>query len=280
MSRAGRVLLCVALGLAATACVTRPVERVVFEEDLTTIKLRSHKRLGSIVEKGYGHPFTISPVRAAHILSRIDVRRQEDGETKRIAAIPTESLYLIGEGLADALGKADENQEVVVMSIRRTKRLGIFDRKFLTSFVAYRRDDFLYLHLGSLDWEIEPIREDRLPAPQIGKPSGKFQVVPSPEMQLVDSGSLAVAWRDPIFARPTRTRVTPGGRVVRRTILMESEEEVVDEPQPDVLPTNLSGDALRKLADLEDARRRGEISEAEYNLERRRIIEADTQPAP
>ena len=41
----------------------------------------------------------------------------------------------------------------------------------------------------------------------------------------------------------------------------------------------VSPETLRKLADLEDTRRRGEISEAEYKLERRRIIELDA-PAP
>jgi hypothetical protein len=278
MPRAGRILVCALLALVASGCLTRPVEKTVFDEERTILKLRSYRRLGSVVPKGYEHPLTIAPVRVAHILSRLDVRRQEDGETKRLAAIPTELLYVIGDGLAQALAQADENQEIVVMSIRRAKRLGIFDRKYLTSFVAYRKGDFLYIHLGSLDWEIEPYREDRLPEPQIGKPSSKYQVVASPEMQLVDSGSVAVAWRDPVFAKPTRTRVTPGGRVVRRTILMESEGEAPDpEVQQEVLPVNLSSDALRKLADLEDARRRGELSEAEYNLERRRIIEADAQ---
>ena len=280
MPRAGRMLLCAVVVLAAAGCFSRPIEKTVFEEDRTTIKLRSHKRLGSVVAKEYEHPFTISPVRAAHILSRLDVRRKKDGEMKRLPAIPLGSLYLIGDGLAEALALANENQEVLVMSIRRSKRLGIFDRKYLTSFIAYRKGEFLYLHLGSLDWEIEPYREDRLPVPQIGKPSGKFQVVASPEMQLIDSGSVAVAWRDPVFAKPTRTRVTPGGRVVRRTILMESEEDAPEPAvQPGVLPANLSSEALRKLADLEDARRRGDVSEAEYNLQRRRIIELDA-PSP
>jgi hypothetical protein len=279
MRHAGRVLLCAVLALTVAGCFKRPVEEKVFDKDRTTIKLRSHKRLGTVVEKGYQHPFTISAVRAAHILSRLDVRTKVDGEQKRIVAIPLESLYLIGEGLAEALEEANENQEVVVMSIRRAKRLGIFDRKYLTSFVAYRKDGFLFLHLGVLDWEIEPVREDRLPVPQVGDPSSKYQVVPSTAMQLVDSGSVAVAWNDPIFAKPTRTRVTPGGRVVRRTILMETAEEELDpaaSQQPAALPADLSPETLRKLADLEDARRRGDVSEGEYRLERNRILELDS----
>lgn len=275
MPRAARILVCAVLALAASGCFTRPVQEKVFDEDRTTIYLRTHKRGSSVVEKGYRHPVTISAVRAAHILSRLDLRRKEGGEMKRVPAFPLESLYLIGEGLAEALAKANENQEVVVMSIRRAKRLGIFDRKYLTSFVAYRKGEFLYIHMGLSDWEIEPYREDRLPVPQIGKPGSGFQVVPSEAMQVVDRGGVAVVWNDPIFAKPTRTRVTPGGRVVRRTVLMESEEEAPPEPAPELIPANLAPETLRRLADLEDARRRGDVSEAEYDLERRRILAED-----
>lgn len=273
-----------ALGLAllATGCITRPIQDKVFEQDYTTIYLRSYKRGTSVVEKGYEHPFTLSPSRAAHILSRIDVRRAEGGEAKRVPAIPTESLYLIGEGLSEAFEKADPNQEIVVLSIVRTKRLGIFDRKHLTSFLAYRKDDTLYLHLGAVDWPVPPGREDRLPVPDIGSPSAKFRVIPSKGMSLIDTASVAVAWRDPIFAKATRTRITPGGRVVRRTILMESQEDTEETPPaeqtPAALPRDLTPETLRALADLEDARRRGDLSEAEYESERRRILEENAGP--
>ena len=52
----------------------------------------------------------------------------------------TDALYTVAEGLSKALAAADPNQEVVVMMIRDTKRWGIFDHDFLTSFVAYARD--------------------------------------------------------------------------------------------------------------------------------------------
>jgi hypothetical protein len=276
-----RNLPCAALALVllATGCVTRPIQDKIFERDYTTIYLRSYKRGTSVVEKHYQHPFTLSPARAAHILSRIDVRRT-DGDTKRTPAIPTESLYLIGEGLSEAFEKADPNQEILVQSIRRSKRLGIFDRKHLTSFLAYRQDDLLYLHLGVVDWPVPPGREDRLPIPDVGSPSSKFRVIPSKGMTLIDTASLSVAWQDPIFAKATRTRITPGGRVVRRTILMESpeatDEATPSEQTPAPLPGNLTPETLRALADLEDARRRGDLTETEYETERRRILQGDT----
>ena len=271
-----RILPRAALGLAllATGCVTRPIQDKIFEKDYTTIYLRSYKRGASVVEKGYQHPFTISPARTAHILSRIDVRQADE----RTPAIPTESLYLIGEGLSEAFAKAGPDQEILVQSIVRSKRLGIFDRKHLTSFLAYRQDDLLYIHLGVVDWPVPPGREDRLPVPEIGSPSSKFRVIPSKGMTLLDTASVSVAWRDPVFAKATRTRITPGGRVVRRTILMESAEdsdEVTPAEQPAPLPRNLSPETLRALADLEDARRRGDLSETEYETERRRLLEGD-----
>src|SRR5262245_19339249 len=194
-----RLLLCATLlcGLVpGTGCVTRPVEHQVFDRDFTTVSLRSYKRGTQIVDKGYQHPFTIASGRLAHILSRIDLRREDDGEAQRVPAIPTDSIYLIAEGLADALAKADQNQEVVVMSIRRTKRLGIFDRKFLTSLVAYRKDDLLYLHLGLSDWEIPPSREERLPPPRVGSPSKNIRIITSPGMTLVETASVSVTWGD------------------------------------------------------------------------------------
>jgi len=59
---------------------------------------------------------------------------------------------------------------------------------------------------------------------------------------------------------------------------MESPEEVdetADESGFERLPENLSSATLRELADLEDERHRGEITEAEYNTRRRQIIRSD-----
>ncbi|MGH3113173.1 MAG: hypothetical protein ACRDOP_06880, partial [Gaiellaceae bacterium] len=68
-----------------------------------------------------------------------------------------------------------------------------------------------------------------------------------------------------------------GGKVLRTTILMESEEEAPPAPRP-VLP-ELTPEQLRALADLEEARTEGKVSEAEYAAERNRILAPPT-PAP
>jgi hypothetical protein len=110
-------------------------------------------------------------------------------------------------------------------------------------------------------------------------------------MKMVDEQSLAIAWRNDIFARPTRTRVTPSGKMMRKTILMESE---VPEDDPDAgsdavekeaaeklnIPAGISAKTLRELADLEDKRQLGEISEYDYERQRRRILDADPSSSP
>ena len=259
--------------LLAAGCITRRED--VFREGTVDVFLRSEKRWRQILEKDYEHPVTISPVRTAHILSRIDLRTGANEGNQRVPAIPTELLLPIAEGVSKALAQADENQEVVVMAIRRFKRFHVFERKYLTSFVAYARDDRLYIHLAHSEWKIEQHRLDNIPEPRIGEHPMKFRLYSGTAMILVDAQSVAVEWRDPIFSRPTRTNILPTGEVTRKTILMESppEEWSSGEPAVDALPENLSPEQLRALADLEERRQQGQITEAEYREQRRRILE-------
>jgi hypothetical protein len=101
-------------------------------------------------------------------------------------------------------------------------------------------------------------------------------------MTLVDEQSVAVAWRNDIFQKPTRTRVSPTGEIVQRTILMESlpeESEASPPPQdPNALPAEMTPERLRALADLEDSRRRGELTETEYTIKKRAIMFPPADP--
>ena len=278
MRRTTGLALTALVALAGTACATR-TERVTVVDSLRLkIFLRGKTSGGEPVSRGYDHPKNISPVRMAHILSRIDLRTPANKGSKRVPAIGTDDLYPMATGIAQALSKANDGQVVVVMSEHSNKSLFIFDHFFLTSFLVYAKDDLVYIRLSRVEWEIPARRRERLPEPQIGDDLMKFVVLPSDAMTLVDRKSIAVDWRNPIFKKPMRTRITPGGRVVRRTILMEDfpEEEGVDvSPAEAALPDNLSGRTLRRLADLEDQRISGEISEAEYAARRRGIIRSD-----
>jgi hypothetical protein len=168
---------------------------------------------------------------------------------------------------------ADPNQEVVVMAIRDTKRWGIFDHDYLTSFVAYVKDDRLYIHLSRFNWEIPKRRDDRLPEPRIGDTPQRFRLYSGTAISLISDEAVAIDWRDDVFARPTRTRILPGGDVVRRDILLESPAEVEKVDDPLGMRDDLSPEQLRELADIEEARREGRITETEYRIRRRKILE-------
>ena len=292
--RSSRSAILALLGLVALAqasCITRPVKQEVYGEGGIEVFLRSDSRWFSTVEKGFEHPITISPVRVAHILSRIDLRPPEgflvafEEEKSRVPAVRTEALFAIGEGVSKALAAATPDQEVVVMAIRDTKRFGVFDHDYLTSFVVYARDDRLYLHMGNFEWEIPKRRQDRLPEPRAGRHPQRFKVLASDAMSLVNHQSVAIDWRDEVFARPTRTRVLPSGDVVRKTILLESPPEVEDVQDPVArMPDDLTPEQLRALADVEEDRREGRITETDYRARRRRILAPDppeeTAPPP
>jgi len=279
-------LLCL-LAVAVGAGCSTPVREDVFDQPPVKVFLRSEKswQFGPLVEKDFDHPVTISPVRMAHILSRIDARIAG----KREPAIPTDMLYPIAEGVSRALTRAGSEQEVVVMAIRKKRHLGIFDTDFLTSFVVYVRGPQLFVHLARLEWEVPQRQREKPEEPKVGAERMSFRVYPSEGMELVEKQGVAVSWRDEIFARPTRTKVLPTGKVVRKTILLESgvealpegEQEAADEVVPAPLPpTGLSPEQLRALADLEEARRAGEITEAEYVAQQQEIMEGGGPPAP
>jgi hypothetical protein len=262
---------------ALAGCTT--TAKTVFEQRGTTVKLQSKRG----EDLGLDHPVTIASVRLSHILSRVDVRLSVKEGQQRAPAIPLESLDLIANGLAEGLREAGPNQRVVVYSIRRLKSFKVFDHQYLTSFIAYLKGENLFLHLSRTDWEIPPRRENKLPEPRIGKFPSKFRIVPGTAMNFVDQQAVAVAWRDPIFSKPTRTRVSPSGKLMRRTILMESPEEEAEPSAPaageaSAIPPGTSPGALRTLADLEERRQRGEISELEYTQRRREILAADAPP--
>ncbi|MBW2715959.1 MAG: SHOCT domain-containing protein [Deltaproteobacteria bacterium] len=271
---------------ALAGCIT--TKKTIVNKKGITVQLVS--RRGDSV--ALNHPITIAPVRLYHILARIDIRLSVKEGQQRAPAFHLETLDVISQGLAQGLREAGPNQRVIVYSIRREKRFGIFDTNYLTSFVAYAHGDYLFVHLSRSDWEIPPRKQDRLPEPKIGKFPTKFRILPGKAMKMVDEQSLAIGWSDPVFQRPSRTRMTPSGQMVRKTILMESNEPDSVEPEGDSgsdsrgarpidtqsIPAGISPKILRELADLEEKRQRGEISEYDYEKQRNKILTPDPTP--
>jgi hypothetical protein len=278
MKRAFSIPLLAAL--LAAGCLTRSVSETVFEHDLTRVELRSQRKGSETLPKHFQHPLTISTARMAHILARIDIREGGE-ESERRAAIPLELLYVTADGMASAFAKAGPDQEIVVLAVERDRRFGIFERRRLTSLIAWVRDDLLELHLVHAGYEIPNKLETKLPEPRAGEQVMAFRVVPAQGMTLVGEQGLAVAWRDPVFQRPSRTRILRTGKITRREILMESPEPVAGPPPAaGALPAGLAPDTLRRLADLEESKKRGEITQVHYDLRREEILRADPAYLP
>jgi hypothetical protein len=161
----------------------------------------------------------------------------------------------------------------VVQALRSERRLGLFTQTFVTSFLAFvGPDDLLHLELSRLDWPVPKGSEDELREPVAGRELMAFRVLASEGVEPTGHQSVAIHWRDERFRNPTSVRVGPGGKVTRRTVLMEEEAPAAEaEPGAAQLPTD--PESLRALADLEEARRAGELTEAEYQRKRRALLE-------
>lgn len=265
-------LVTVAIG---TGCLTRPIKETVSEENGTEVLLRSYKSGTTTLKQGYKHPVEIAPVRMAHILSRIDMRAGDS--PSRVPFIPLETLYTIADGMSAALAKATPDQQVVVQSQRKIKSLLVFDHFYLTSLMAYTKGERLYIHLSRSDWEVDKRRNKTmgLPETQIGEYPLDFRLIVDTGMTLNDHQSVAVDWRNDIFRKPTRTRVTATGKVVRRQILMESLEDASVELRAPTVSAELTPQQLRDLADLEEARQDGKLSETDYQTRRGQILRGE-----
>lgn len=271
------VLALVVSALVFSGCFKRYPQVDVYSEGPVEVYLRSEARGFASVEKDFAHPLSIAPVRLAHILSRLEVAPRR-GDKERLTAIPTDLIFPVSEGVSDALARANPDQEVVVRVRRDTKHWGVFSHDYLTSLVVYARNESLYVHMSHHDWEIPRRRDERIPEPYVGFHPQRFEVIPGIAMARVDTQSVAIDWRNPIFDRPSTVQVLPTGEVVRKTILLESPPEAEDDvPETFDVPEGITPEQLRALADLEEARRAGAITESQYRARRRDILE---RPAP
>lgn len=263
-----RALLLLAFPLLLSGCITHTVTTRFYDNGAIRVFFRHQERSGDEIPRGYDHPATVSPERLAHVLALVDVETREDKTEVRRPAVASELLLPVAELLSGALAEASPNQEIAVVAVRKERRLGIFHRKYLTSFVAYMKDDSLFIHLSRVEWEVPKNDEDDLPEPHIGDRVMPFRALPARAMSSVGTQELAVRWRDPVFGEPLARR---GDEVRRRTVLMDSPIPQDERTAP--LPEGLSPETLRDLADLEEARQRGDITEHDYWTQREKLLQ-------
>lgn len=226
-------------------------------------------------DPGFEHPATVSAVRMSHILASLDVRfGDQEKKNARTAVVPVEAVYPLGELVSGALSKAKPNQEVVVSAQIRSRKLKVFTEKRLTSFIVYMKNDQLVFHIARVGFPVPKNPNERIREPKPGSEYQDFKVVRSRSIVPIAKQTVAVEWRDAAFRKADAIRLGPGGRVKRRTMLLEEPEEQAPEEAPSdtVNLSNLTPEALRRLADLEEERRRGAIGEAEYQARRREIL--------
>lgn len=274
-------------GLLAASCLgclgPRVLREPVYEQAGVEAYLRSYEVDGEVVPRGFDHPAIIAGVRLSHILAFVDVEIGKGEDATQEAAVAPQMIFATGDALSAALEQAGPDQEVVVRAVRHDRRFGIFTRKYLTSFLAHVEGGQLVLSFGHVDWEIPKARGgvasigDELPEPEPSKTQMRFRIVPNDAVQVRGTQTALVDWRDDRFRDPQQIRLLPTGEVRRRTILLQAPPEPESEAPADVdaVPSGLSPQTLRDLADLEEARRQGEISEAEYRERRRALLEAD-----
>jgi hypothetical protein len=257
-------LLVLATGVASATGCTRTVKTVVRDDGRVKVYLRHTVESFTEIDRAYQHPTTIAAQRLAHILGAIEVEVQGGKKRQMQAALHPKLLRPIANGLAEAFETANSGQQVAVMAIRKQQRLGVFHKKYLTSLIAFFRDDRLYIQFSRIEWEIPRNREDaKLPEPQPNEKQMPFRTIPAIKMKPLGAQGVVVRWRDNVFSAPVRRASSVGGDFNKRTLLLESPlpEAEADEG---IDAVNLEADTLRAIADLKEARRSGEITEAEY----------------
>jgi hypothetical protein len=269
------ILLCNALGGCATRSVRTPIiNRPGIEVDL----VRQVKGF-STESRGFEHPTIISSERMSHILNAVEVETRGEGvSTIRQPAFHPEIVKRTAKAMAEALAKADPDQEIGVQVVRKEMRLGIFHHKFLTSLLAYVDEGHLYLFLSRVDWPIPQNHEgEPLPKPRHDYSPMSFRVVGGEHLYYAGPQVLEIDWQNPVFRAAYHLPGSTDGTKRRREIIDESpipkeERDAAAGGKGTIGLEELSSEQLRALADLEDDRREGRITETAYQRARRQLL--------
>jgi len=271
------VLLVALLGVSA-GCATRVVREPLLKlTDIEIDLVREVKGFSTVQPRGFEHPAIISTERMRHILAAVEVEtRSADGIVIRQPAFHPDILDVLAERLAAAFAETTPDAELGVKVVRKEMRVGILHTKYLTSFLASIDEGYLQLRLSRVDWKIPKNKEDeRLPEPIPGEAPMDFRVVSGEPLFYAGPQALEIAWQDPAFRRPFRLPGSTSGEKRRREVLFQApipKEELDRERAKEAELENLSPEQLRALADLEEDRRAGRITELDYQRARRQVL--------
>jgi hypothetical protein len=273
------LLLCTTLLLAClTGCATRFSRHQIIDRRFTEVDLVTQvEGLFQTVAQGYEHPAIISQPRLINILNAVEVETpHEGGGFVREPALYPELVEPAATALAEALAQAGPDQAIAVKLIRKEAKIGVFHNKYLTSFLAYMKDDQLYIVLSRVNWLIPQSKETKkLPEPRPDQSPMNFRVVSGEHLFYAGPQALEIAWRDPVFRTPYHLPGTAGGEKRRREVLFQSpipKDELREASESATSIDELSAEQLRALADLEEDRSQGRITEAGYQRAKRHIL--------
>jgi hypothetical protein len=244
------VLLLATIVTLGGGCATRSVRESFVGRKNLDVDFVSEKQLfGGTIERGYEHPAIVSVERMSNVLGSIEV---------------------------DAFAKVGQDQEIAVKVVRKQSRLGLLHQKFLTSFLAHMEDGHLYVLLSRVEWQIPKSKEgDKLPEPRRDYAPMTFRVVSGDHVYYAGPRSLEIDWQNPVFRTTYRLPGSSGGEKRTREVLMDSPipKAELDEAAGDgVSIDQLSPEQMRALADLEEDRRAGRITETAYQRARRQLL--------
>ncbi len=259
------------LAALLVGCATKTVRVPISEAPDLMVALRSEERDGAPVPRGFSHPATISALRMAHVLARIDVRLSDaKGKDDQRRALPGELASGLAPVLSEAFARADGSQEIVVRAKRRERRLGIFSRTYATSFVTFvDAEGRLEVHFANVDRELPAGEDETLPEPQVGQPTHAFKVLPGPHIASLGPSGVAIDWRAELFRDPVAASESG-----RRTILFDSPVSQAELPSAPSDARPADTETQRALDALDADRRAGRISEADYQRRRSELLAA------
>ena len=258
-------------------CATRTVRHELINRQQVQVDLVREVAGFTVEKRGYEHPAIISEERLAHILGAIEVETVASGEgTIRQPAFAAEVVPETAEVLSEALRQASPDEEVGVKVIRRESRLGLFNKKFLTTFIAYVKDGYLYVLLRHVDFPIKESEEKKpWPDPKRDRTAMGFRVVTGEPIYFAGLQDLEIDWRSDVFRTAFKLPGSTGGEKRRREVIDSSpipKEEIRSADLESIGLADLTPEQLRALADLEEDRREGRITENTYQRARRQLL--------
>jgi|JI10StandDraft_1071094.scaffolds.fasta_scaffold371151_2 hypothetical protein len=272
------VLLALCVGLALTSgCASRPRRHSIIDRAGMQVDLVRYVKGFKTEPQGFEHPAIISKERLVHILGAVEIEtREKGGATIRQPGIHAELVDPIAEALSEALRQAGPDQEIGLQAIRKERSLGIFHTKYLTTLLAWVKSGSLYLQLHRSEWPIPQAKETKpQPEPLRDTRPMDFRVVSGEFLYFAGPQTLEIDWNNDVFRTAYRLPGSTGGEKRRREVLLQSPIPQAERKTKDVEGVgvdSLTPEQLRALADLEEDRATGRITEQAYQRARRELL--------